>query len=85
MARAAEWAVVFVLVSIGLFWAATNYSADVGISRARQIVAELPDDPSTVVYSKTSLDLNIPGVRETRCRDGRGAHPYRYAGLALSS
>jgi hypothetical protein len=49
-----------VAVRVGSLPAATNYSAGVGISRARQILAELPDDPSTVVYSKTSLDLNIP-------------------------
>ncbi|MFI7442745.1 hypothetical protein [Nonomuraea indica] len=45
MSARAEWAVVFVLVGVGLFWAANDYSAAVGRARARQFVTELPAAP----------------------------------------
>jgi hypothetical protein len=79
----AEWAVVFVLVGLSLFWAATDYSAAVGRSRAQQAVAALPGEPDAVVYSERSLSLHAPGVRETRCHDPEAAYRYRYDGLKL--
>jgi hypothetical protein len=79
----AEWAAVFMLVGLSLFWAANDYSAAVGRSRARQFVAELPLYPSAVVYSQHSLNLEAPGVREVRCRDQEGAYRFRYDGLKL--
>jgi hypothetical protein len=80
----AEWAAVFVLVGLSLFWAASDYSASVGISRARRTVARLPTYPSVVLYSERSLSLRAPGVRETRCRDPEAAYRYRYEGLTLA-
>ncbi|HEY2959645.1 MAG TPA: hypothetical protein VGM21_15780 [Actinomycetota bacterium] len=82
-AAVAEWAAVFVLVGLSLFWAATDYSAAVGSSRARQFVAELPGYPDAVVYSARSLSLHAPGVREVRCHDPEAAYRYRYDGLKL--
>jgi hypothetical protein len=82
-APVAEWAAVFVLVGLSLFWAANDYAAAVGRSRARQFVAELPTYPSAVVYSERSLSLEAPGVREVRCRDPRAAYRFRYDGLKL--
>jgi hypothetical protein len=79
----AEWAGVFVLVGLSLFWAANDYSAAVGRSRARQFVAELPIYPSAVIYSERSLNLRAPGVREVRCRDQEAAYRFRYDGLKL--
>lgn len=79
----AEWAGVFVLVGLSMFWAANDYSAAVGRSRARQFVAELPIYPSAVVYSERSLNLRAPGVREVRCQDQEAAYRYRYDGLKL--
>jgi hypothetical protein len=79
----AEWAAVFVLVGLSLFWAANDYSAAVGRSRAEQFVAELPLYPSAVVYSERSLNLRVPGVREVRCQDQEGAYRFRYDGLKL--
>jgi hypothetical protein len=79
----AEWAVVFVLVGLSLFWAATDYSAAVGRSRAQQAMAALPGEPNAVVYSERSLSLHVPGVRETRCQDPEAAYRYRYDGLKL--
>jgi hypothetical protein len=78
-----EWAGVFILVGLSLFWAANDYSAAVGRSRARQFVAELPIYPSAVVYSERSLNLRAPGVREVRCQDREGAYRFRYDGLKL--
>ena len=78
-----EWAGVFVLVGLSLFWVANDYSAAVGRSRARQFVAELPLYPSAVIYSERSLNLHAPGVREVRCQDQEAAYRYRYDGLKL--
>ena len=78
-----EWAGVFILVGLSLFWAANDYSAAVGRSRARQFVAELAIYPSAVVYSERSLNLHAPGVREVRCQDQEGAYRFRYDGLKL--
>jgi hypothetical protein len=82
-AAVAEWAAVFALVGLSLFWAANDYSAAVGGSRARQVVAELPTYPRAVVYSERSLSLHAPGVRETRCQDPQAAYRFRYDGLKL--
>jgi len=80
---AAEWAVVFVLVGLSLFWAATDYSAAVGRSRAGDFVAGLARYPSVVVYSARSLSLRAPGVTQVRCQDPEAAYRYRYDGLKL--
>jgi hypothetical protein len=82
-AAVAEWAGVFVLVGLSLFWIANDYSAAVGRSRARQFVAKLPTYSSAVVYSERSLSLHAPGVREVRCQDPEAAYRFRYDGLKL--
>ena len=82
-AAAAEWAVVFVLVGLSLFWAATDYSAAVGRSRAGDFVAGLPGYPNVVIYSARSLSLHAPGVTQVRCQDPEAAYRYRYDGLKL--
>lgn len=80
---ALEWAGVFALVSIGLFWAVHDYSAAAGVQRARVAAAGLPGYPSAVLYSANDLNLRGPGVRETRCGGGDSAYRYRYEGLKL--
>ncbi|MFJ2771587.1 hypothetical protein [Streptomyces sp. NPDC087300] len=82
-AALAEWGVVLVLVGLGLFWAANDYAAAVGETRAREFVAGLPTYPYAIVYSADSLSLTAPGVRETRCRDPKAAYRFRYDGLKL--
>ena len=82
-ATVVEWLVVFVLVGLSLFWAATDYSAAVGTSRAMDFVARMPGYPDAVLYSERSLSLVAPGVRETRCRDAQAAYRFRYDGLKL--
>jgi len=82
-AAIADWAVVFVLVGLSLFWAATDYSAAVGRSRAIHFVANLPSYPNVVIYSEHSLSLHAPGVRELRCTGTDTAYRFRYDGLKL--
>jgi hypothetical protein len=79
-----EWLAVFVLVGLSLFWAAFDYSAAVGRSRAAQFVDELPGSPEAMVYSESRLNLNAPGVTEVRCSgDPELAYGFRYDGLTL--
>jgi hypothetical protein len=81
--QALEWIVAFVLVGLGLFWAAVDYSAAAGETRARHFAATLPYLPPVVLYSDKSLSLAAPGVTPTRCRDPQAAYHYRYDGLRL--
>ncbi|MEU0090892.1 hypothetical protein [Kribbella sp. NPDC006257] len=81
--RVVEWAGVFVVVGICLFWAATDYSSAVGRSRAEQFVAEMPGYPGAVVYSTGGLNLHAPGVTETRCGGTDPLYRFRYDGLTL--
>lgn len=78
-----EWAVVFVIIGLSLFWAGTDYAWAAARTRARQIVRELPGYPPVTLYSAKSLSLGVPGVTETRCRDPRAAYQVRYDGLRL--
>jgi hypothetical protein len=74
---------VFLLVALSLFWAATDYAATVGGSRARQFQAELHAYPSAVLYSSRSLSLGAPGVEEIVCGRRDAAYRFRYEGLKL--
>ena len=78
-----EYGAIFVLVGLSLFWAAADYSAAVGRSRAAQFVRELPSHPEAIVYSEHSLNMTAGGVTAVRCRDPEAAYQYRYDGLAL--
>jgi hypothetical protein len=82
-AQATEWAIVFALVGISLFAAATDYAAAVGQSRAWQYAADLSGQPEVVLYSERNLELSQPGVTQTRCRDPKAAYQFRYDGLTL--
>jgi hypothetical protein len=79
----AEWAVVFILAGLGLLWAANDYSAAVGESRAQQFVRELPTLPDATLFSEKSMGLAHAGIREVRCTDPKAAYGYRYDGLKL--
>ena len=74
---------VFLLVALSLFWAATDYAAAVGESRARQYEGELQGYPSAVLYSSSSLSLEAPGVEEIICGRRDAAYRFRYEGLKL--
>jgi hypothetical protein len=78
-----EYAAVFALIGLSLFWAANDYSAAVGRSRAAQFVRELPSHPEAIIYSKNSLNITPGGVTVVRCTAPEAAYQYRYHGLAL--
>lgn len=79
----AEWGAVFVLVSVGLFWAVGSYAIGVGRDRAQQIEALLLRFPDVAVYSEKSLSLQAPGIREVICQNSDAAYRFRYEGLKL--
>ncbi|MFD2090839.1 hypothetical protein [Blastococcus deserti] len=79
----AEWGAGFLLVSIGLFWAADGYAFGVGTGGAMTLHRALPTVPEAVVYSERSLSLGIEGVTEVRCADPEAAYRFRYTGLRL--
>lgn len=81
--QVAEWAGVFILVGLALFWAVVDYSAAVGTNRARATVSQLPTQPSVVLYSARSLGIQGPGVRELQCSDPESTYRVRYTGLKL--
>ena len=81
---ALEATAVFLLVTLSLFWAATNYAARVGGSRAREYEREFRNDqPEAILYSKERLHLKAPGVHEVSCAEPEGGYRYRYQGLRL--
>ena len=82
-AGAAEWMIAFFLVAIGLFTAASDYAGGVGLTRARQLAAELPAQPAVVLYSQHNLDLPPEGITRTRCASADAGYRYRYDGLVL--
>jgi hypothetical protein len=79
----AEWGAAFLLVSIGLFWAADAYAFGVGTGGAMTLHRALPAVPEAVLYSQQSLSLDVPGVTEVRCSDPDAAYRFRYDGLRL--
>jgi hypothetical protein len=79
-----EWAVMFVLVAMSLFWIATDYSVAVGQTRARQAAAEIPYRPGVILFSDKDLHLTGTGVHEVACTGGAdSAYHFRYDGLVL--
>ncbi|WP_154674042.1 hypothetical protein [Nakamurella lactea] len=85
-ANIAEWAVMFVLIAMSLFWIATDYSVAVGQTRARQLAAEMPVQPGVVLFSEKDLQLSSSEIRTTECSNSLGAesaYRFRYDGLIL--
>lgn len=83
VATMTEWAAVFVLVSVGLFWAVGSYAVGVGETRGRQLGAAPPDLYAVTLYSEKSLSLTAPGVTGTPCQDPDAAYRFRYDGLRM--
>ncbi|MGH3781449.1 MAG: hypothetical protein ACRDRO_12690 [Pseudonocardiaceae bacterium] len=79
----AEWGAVFILVSVGLFWAVGSYAVGVGVRYAQDLEMTLPSRPDVVAYSDKGLSLQAPGVREVTCQDADTAYRFRYDGLKL--
>jgi hypothetical protein len=79
----AKWGAVFILVSVGLFWAVGSYAIGVGQGRAQALAANLASSPDVVVYSEKSQNLHVPGVREVICQNPDAGYRFRYEGLKL--
>ncbi|WP_037306373.1 hypothetical protein [Amycolatopsis orientalis] len=73
----------YLLVSIGLFWAVSDYSASVGVRRGFEVAAQIPTRPAATIYSAESLNLTAGGVLQVKCADPDAAYKYRYTGLRL--
>lgn len=80
---AAAWSVIFILIGLSLFAAATDYAAAVGRSRAQDLAATLGQEPAVMIYSQKDLSLAAPGIRRIRCHDPQAAYQFRYDGLKL--
>ncbi|MGW5718527.1 hypothetical protein ACWEVP_20325 [Amycolatopsis sp. NPDC003865] len=79
----AEWITTYLLVAFGLFWAVSDYSAQVGVREAFTAAARIPALPAVTVYSERSLSLEAEGVRQAGCGQPEAAYKYRYTGLKL--
>ncbi|HEX2301448.1 MAG TPA: hypothetical protein VHH34_23600 [Pseudonocardiaceae bacterium] len=79
----AEWGAVFILVSVGLFWAVGSYAIGAGVGRAQLLESSLPTRSDVVVYSEKRLSLQAPGIREVACQTSDAAYRFRYEGLKL--
>jgi hypothetical protein len=78
-----EWGAVFVLVSVGLFWAVGSYAIGVGEGRGRELEHALPSLPNVTLFSEKNLNLNGPGVEMLACQDLESAYRFRYDGLKM--
>lgn len=78
-----EGTAAFLLVALSLFWASTNYAADVGEARAFQYAQEFEDLPMAMLYSKEPLNLKVSSVEEAVCSELDAGYRFRYEGLRL--
>jgi hypothetical protein len=80
--RALEGTFVFTLVTILLFWGASDFAQVVGRGLAADIESQVPSLPRADVYSHADLAIGAPGV--SRNALGTVAAPvYKYTGLHL--
>lgn len=81
----AEWGVIFILVSVGLFWAVGSYAVLVGASRGAALAAQLSSAPDVVLYSEKDLGFgDAPGLTTQECPSSNAAYRYRYEGLRMA-
>ncbi|MBV9059550.1 MAG: hypothetical protein JO296_07820 [Pseudonocardiales bacterium] len=78
-----KWGAVFILISVGLFWAVSSYALNVGATKAQGLAGALSCETDVVLYSEKSLNLHAPGVREEGKQSSDAAYPFRYEGLKL--
>lgn len=72
-----------IIVSVGLFWTATNYAIVEGTELADSFLAEVTLLPSVVVYSPARLHIQAPGAKEERLPTEQSMYKYKYVGLRL--
>lgn len=78
-----QWTFTFVLASIGLFWAVTDYSAAVGATRGYEYETKLNGMQKTVVFSTKDIGVRGPGITMTACTAPESAYRFRYDGLVM--
>ncbi|MFJ5958577.1 hypothetical protein ACIQC5_21780 [Paenarthrobacter sp. NPDC092416] len=80
--RGLERSLIFVLVTLLLFWGTSDYAQALGRGAALDYQERSALLPTAVVYSKARLAVTAPNVREVSA--GTEAEPlYRYTGLRL--
>lgn len=79
----AKWGAVFILVSVGLFWAVASYAINVGETEAQGLATDLPCQPDVVLHSEKSLNLQAPTVREVTSQSPDAGYRFSYHGLKL--
>jgi hypothetical protein len=89
---AARGLIVFpiLLISLFIFWAVSDYAADYGRTRAKEVESKLDQRPSVTIYSAKRLYIDdsedngsTAGVHEDPLPHSDGAYRYRYQGLRL--
>ncbi|WP_107657066.1 hypothetical protein [Nocardia suismassiliense] len=83
-AAVTEWAILFAVIGINLFWIAADYSIAVAQSRASEWAAQLPTSSQVVIYSEKDLHLSHSDVQKARCDTdptAGSAYRFRYDGL----
>jgi hypothetical protein len=72
-----------IIVSVGLFWTATNYAIVEGTELADGFLAQVALLPSVVLYSPARLHIQAPGAKEEHLASEQSMYKYRYVGLRL--
>ena len=74
---------VALFIVLNLFWAVRDWADAVGRGRASELAAMVPYRPGVVVYSKSDLHIDAPGVNVTEVGDAESAYRFRYDGLSM--
>jgi hypothetical protein len=74
---------ILVLLALAVFWDVERLASVVGEGYAAQITANPRQLLAVAVYSPKSLDIQVPGVVETKLGNPDSAYRYRYDGLRL--
>ena len=75
--------IVSMLVGVGLVWGVANYADVKGRQLGDFVADQLAFRPGVVVYSEKRLQIDEPGVTETRFDEPDSAYGFRYEGLKL--
>ncbi len=80
---AVKWGCLFVLFSVGMFWAVGSYAVRVGTADASNLAVGLRCVSDVVVYSEKDLNLTYATVqKETSAEPGSG-YAFRYSELKI--
>lgn len=79
----AKWGGVFIVFSVGLFWAVSSYAINAGETEARGLTSALSCETDVTLYSEKSLNLYAPTVQGTIEQTPDSAYAFRYSGLKL--